>query len=127
MSTSLEGREPFLDHQLLEWIATLPSSYKLEGNQSKKLLKDIVHKYIPENLMDRPKMGFNLPIDSWLKNDLRGLFEEALSNDTLHAQEVLDPKLVQLVKHNFLNSKNYSFQRVWLLFIFMQWYRRWMV
>ena len=77
--------------------------------------------------MDRPKMGFNLPIDSWLKNDLRGLFEEALSNDTLHAQEVLDPKLVQLVKHNFLNSKNYSFQRVWLLFIFMQWYRRWMV
>ena len=74
MSVSIEGREPFLDHRIIEFVAQLPSKYKY-GHTQKMILKDIVHKYIPKELMDRPKSGFTSPINSWLKTDLKYLLD----------------------------------------------------
>ncbi|MBK9525452.1 MAG: asparagine synthase (glutamine-hydrolyzing) [Bacteroidetes bacterium] len=69
MSVGLEGREPFLDHRILEYVAQLPSEYKMNDHAQKILLKKIVHKYIPESIMDRPKMGFGIPLQDWFKAD----------------------------------------------------------
>ncbi|MFN2440801.1 MAG: asparagine synthase (glutamine-hydrolyzing), partial [Chitinophagaceae bacterium] len=73
MSVSLEGREPFLDQHIIEWAAQLPSEYKYHKGQKKYILKQIVYKYIPQQMMERPKMGFAIPIEQWLLNELRGL------------------------------------------------------
>ena len=67
MSTSLEARDPLLDHRLLEFAARLPLSYKANHQSSKRILKDIVHEYLPKRLLDRPKRGFSIPIKQWLK------------------------------------------------------------
>ena len=66
MSVSLEGREPFLDHRIIEWAAQLPNEFKYFQGNKKYILKEINKKYIPENMMDRPKMGFGIPIEKWL-------------------------------------------------------------
>jgi asparagine synthase (glutamine-hydrolysing) len=71
MSVSLEGREPFLDHTVIEWAAQLPDNYKYNNGNKKYILKEIVHQYIPKELMDRPKMGFAIPIENWLTIDLK--------------------------------------------------------
>ena len=66
MSTSLEGREPLLDHRIFEFAARLPLSYKVGDGTSKRILKDIVHEYVPKSLLDRPKRGFSIPLNKWL-------------------------------------------------------------
>ncbi len=127
MSVSLEGREPFLDHRLVEFLSTLPSHYKLsESGQSKKLLKDIVHNYVPQKLLDRPKMGFGLPIDNWLKNELRDLFEEIFNESFLSEQTVLNGAEVMNLKRAYLNGEIRDFERLWFVFTFLQWYKKWM-
>jgi asparagine synthase (glutamine-hydrolysing) len=70
MSTSLEGREPLMDHRLAELAAQLPTEFKFDGKTHKKILRDITHQYVPKKIMDRPKIGFDLTIFDYLKNDL---------------------------------------------------------
>ena len=69
MYNSLEVRSPFLDHKLVEKAFKVPSLQKMRGNNQKIILKDILEKYIPKNLYDRPKMGFGIPLENWLKKD----------------------------------------------------------
>jgi len=71
MSVSLEGREPLLDHRIIEFVATLPSSFKIKDGNKKYILKSIVHDYIPKELMDRPKMGFSIPLNEWFGDELK--------------------------------------------------------
>ena len=78
MSTSLEGREPFLDQHIIEWAAQLPSDFKYHNGQKKYILKQIVHQYIPKEMMERPKMGFGIPVQDWLAKELKSLVEEHL-------------------------------------------------
>ena len=89
MSVSLEGREPLLDHRILEFAASLPSSYKFDGSTGKRILKDIVHKYVPREMMDRPKTGFSLPIYNWLMSDLSYLLEEYLNEQAINQSSYL--------------------------------------
>ncbi len=126
MSTSLEGREPFLDHRLLEWMALLPSSYKLNGNVSKRILKDIVHKYIPVEIIQRPKMGFGIPVKNWLRKELRDLFEDILDEKFLKEQDMLNGRLVMELKNEYLNNRLHDFERLWFVFVLLQWYKKWM-
>lgn len=126
MSASLEGREPLLDHRLLEFVAGLPAEYKLLGGVSKRLLKDIVHRYVPIELMDRPKMGFGIPVSSWMKSELRELFEDVLGDEKIRQQEWFDAALLLELKKDYLNGKLHDFERIWFVFIFLQWYKKWM-
>ncbi|MBC7749931.1 MAG: asparagine synthetase B, partial [Methylotenera sp.] len=70
MASSLEGREPFLDHHIIEWAARLPSNYKYHQGEKKYILKEIVHQYLPKEMMQRPKMGFAIPVEQWLQHEL---------------------------------------------------------
>ncbi|WP_250632418.1 asparagine synthase (glutamine-hydrolyzing) [Rhodoflexus caldus] len=125
MSVALEGREPLLDHRLVEFAAQLPVSFKYDGNTGKKILKDIVHQYIPETMMNRPKAGFSLPIYSWLRHDLSYLTEHYLSQSTLQASGVFQmdfvTEQVALFKANKLHYKPF----IWKLLMFQMWFERW--
>ena len=126
MSASLEGREPFLDHRVVEWVAQLPDDYKLKGAASKKILKDIVHKYVPATMVDRPKMGFGVPVKNWMRNELRDLFESIMGDEVLIAAAGLNVHSVKVLKRAYLEGKLADFERVWFVFAYLQWYKYWM-
>lgn len=126
MSTSLEGREPLLDHRLVEFAARLPANLKMNGHEKKYILKEIVHKYIPKKLMDRPKMGFGVPVFSWLRTDLRFYVDEYMSDEALAVHGLFQPAEVNLIKKRFLEGdRNYN-SLFWYLLMFQMWYKKWM-
>lgn len=127
MAVSLEGREPLLDHRIAEWVFQLPSEYKFHNGIQKRIFKDIVHKYIPKEIMERPKMGFGIPIHNWLQTDLRDLLLEVLNIDKIRKQNILNAnKVDQAVKAFLNNEKNIDVQRIWFLLMFQMWYDKWM-
>jgi asparagine synthase (glutamine-hydrolysing) len=125
MSVSLEGREPLLDHRLLEFAAQLPPSFKNNGIQSKIILKEIVHREIPKKLMDRPKMGFDLPIYDWLKGDLEYLMAEYLSTSKLNEHQIFNPNYVKILISEFKMNKLLYKEIIWRLIVFQMWYEKW--
>jgi len=126
MSISLEGREPFLDQDIIEWAACLPSEYKYYNGQKKYILKEIVHKYIPRQIMERPKMGFGIPIENWLTNDLKELVEEYLSQENLAAHGLFNVQVVRNLVDDFFDGKKEKHLKVWYLLMFQMWYKQWM-
>lgn len=126
MSTSLEGREPLLDHRLVEWVAQLPPEYKMKGIEKKFLLKEIVHDYLPKNMMDRPKMGFGVPVFHWLRGELKFYADEYMS-ESAFAQHGLFKKegIRHIMDRFFAGDKNYN-SLFWYLLMFQMWYKRWM-
>jgi asparagine synthase (glutamine-hydrolysing) len=126
MSTGLEGREPFLDQHIIEFAAQLPSSYKLHRGIKKHILREIVHQYVPREIMERPKMGFGIPIGSWLRNELRPFVEEATDSHFLLQQGLFDPAEIATLKDLFFKGKEELHTRIWYLLMFQMWYKRWM-
>ena len=126
MSVSLEGREPFLDQSIIEWAAQLPSDYKYHNGQKKYILKQIVHKYIPREIMERPKMGFGIPIEGWLNNELKHLVQEYLSEENLKVHGLFNLESVRKTVTDFFNGRKEKHLKVWYLLMFQMWYKRWM-
>jgi len=122
MHVSLEGREPFLDHELAEWVATLPGNFKYYRGQKKRLLKAINHKYLPQGLMNQPKKGFAVPLARWLQNELKADVQHALGPK-------LPPQLnvqgVQAELQAFFAGHNERANRIWYLYMFSKWYAHW--
>jgi asparagine synthase (glutamine-hydrolysing) len=127
MAHSLEGREPLLDYRLIDYVGKIPSQLKLKGGVKKYLLKELTHRYLPKSLMDRPKMGFSIPLAVWLKNDLKYLINDLLNEAYIKDQGVFRweeiSKMVRLFeKRGDINYAN----RIWNLLVFQLWYRKWM-
>ncbi len=126
MSVSLEAREPFLDQRIIEFAATLPDDYKYHKGEKKYILKELVHKHIPKKLMDRPKMGFSIPIEQWLSADLKTKVEHYLSNDLIKKQGLFDVDEVSNLKLQFFSDKKEYGSKIWYLLMFQMWYEKWM-
>lgn len=126
MTVSLEGREPFLDQRIIEWAAQLPDEYKYHQGNKKYILKEIVHNYIPKSLMDRPKMGFAIPIENWLLNDLRPQVMHYLQDEKIKAQGIFNPDFVNDIRAQFFAGKKELALKVWYLLMFQMWYEKWM-
>ena len=122
MSVSLEGREPLLDHRIIEFVSRLPSHYKIKNGDKKWLLKQITHKHLPKEMMDRPKMGFGIPVEEWLKNELRDYLEEFLSDSF---DSILRGKELEKIKTLFYKER-VNYQMIWNLLVFQMWYKKWM-
>jgi asparagine synthase (glutamine-hydrolysing) len=125
MSVSLESREPLLDHRLIEYVAQLPDNLKFREGSKKWLLKEIVHQYIPKSVMDRPKMGFAIPIESWLKNELRDLLETYLSEDRINATGIFHWKEIERLKNDFLSGRKEFGVKIWYLLSYLMWFEKW--
>jgi asparagine synthase (glutamine-hydrolysing) len=126
MSVGLEGREPFLDHRIIEWAAQLPVNLKYNNGNKKYLLKQLAHKYLPVDIMNRPKMGFGIPFGNWLKGNLKPLLLETVSEENLAKQNVLNKKHVLDLLDKYLTGNSTDDWQVWLIFIFMLWWKEWM-
>jgi asparagine synthase (glutamine-hydrolysing) len=126
MSVSIEGREPLVDHRIVEFAAQLPLEYKWDGITGKKILKDIVHDYVPKSMMDRQKTGFSLPIYSWLRGDLSYLIDEYLSPEALKESGLFNVKWVTEQVNLFKSNKLHYQPFIWKLLMFQMWYVKWM-
>jgi asparagine synthase (glutamine-hydrolysing) len=126
MSASLEGREPFLDQHIIEWTARLPTEYKYHNRQKKYILRQIVHRYIPQELMDRPKMGFAIPVQDWLYGPLKPLVLQYLDTTTIDQQGIFRKETVGQLVRDFYAGRKEKYLRIWHLLMFQMWYQRWM-
>lgn len=126
MSVSLEGREPFLDQHIIEWAAQLPMDFKYNNGNKKFILKEIVHRYIPKEMMDRPKMGFGIPISGWLTNDLKHFVDRYFDEAFIIKQDIFNNAEVQRIKKSFYNGKKERAEKIWFLLMFQMWYDKWM-
>ncbi|MCL4857590.1 MAG: hypothetical protein KJZ55_10040, partial [Flavobacteriales bacterium] len=123
MAFSLEGREPLLDNNLMAFAASLPFSYKNNGMLSKRPLREIVYKYLPKKMMDRPKVGFDLPIYQWLKTDLKFLLEDYLGTENTKKDKYFNLEYVQKIKKQFIAGSFRYPSVIWRLMIFEMWHR----
>jgi len=126
MAVSLEGRDPLLDHRIIEFAAQLPATYKYRNNTRKWLLKEIAHKYIPKALLERPKMGFGVPIEIWLKEELNEYINEYLSKKRIDSEGMFDSAYIIKLRDSYLAGKNVSIMKIWVLLMFEMWYETWM-
>ena len=92
-----------------------------------RILKDIVHEYIPKEMMDRPKTGFSLPIYEWLRNDLSYLVDEYLSKEALKWSGLFDEDFISLEVLKFRTNKLHYVPLIWYLLMFQMWYKKWMM
>ena len=126
MSVGLEGREPLLDHRIIEFVAQLPSSLKYKNGTKKYLLKKIAHKYIPKELLERPKAGFGLPVYEWLKTDLKHLLYQYINEEQLSKHDFINVANAIQLRDEFITGKNNNEVQMWLLLMFQMWWNRWM-
>jgi asparagine synthase (glutamine-hydrolysing) len=126
MSVSLEGRDPLLDHRIIEFVAQLPSHLKINNGENKYLLKKLTHQYIPREIMDRPKKGFAIPIELWFKDELKEYFLKYLNKDRIEEEGLLNPDEVIKYRDLYFKGKNENVQRLWFILLFEMWYEKWM-
>jgi asparagine synthase (glutamine-hydrolysing) len=125
MGFSLEGREPLLDHKLIEFAASLPFNFKHDGDRSKRPIKEIVYKYVPKQIMDRPKIGFDLPIYKWLRSDLSYLIDEFLNENAIKQSNLFNYPYVKKITELFNDKKLRYENLIWRILIIQMWYKRW--
>jgi asparagine synthase (glutamine-hydrolysing) len=124
MWVSLEARVPLLDHRLIEFSWQIPDHLKIHGNSGKWLLKQVLKKYVPENLFERQKMGFGVPIDSWLRDDLNDWANDLLDKKNLQENGFDDVLVHRIWKEH--NSKKFNWSnKLWNILMFQQWKKFW--
>jgi len=125
MSVSLEGREPLLDHRIAEYMARVPSAMKYKKGIGKYILKQILYKYIPKNIVDKPKSGFSVPIKKWLLGDLKGLAIESLESKALEKDDIFHVEALKLIVDELKAGQLKSPALVWNIVMYVLWRNEW--
>lgn len=126
MSVSLETRAPLLDRRVVEFGCGLPLHMKIKGSSSKNILKNILYKYVPRKLVDRPKQGFGIPVDFWLQGPLKEWAGDMLSRESLAKHDCLNNDLVEKKWKDHLSGKKNSIGALWTTLMFQAWYNEYM-
>ena len=121
MSVSLETRAPFLDRRIVEHVWRLPLSMKIRQGVGKHIVRSVLRRHVPANLIDRPKQGFGVPIDDWLRGGLRSWAEDLLAERRLVAGEIFDAAIVRRLWHMHLSGRRQLGNRLWPLIMFQAW------
>lgn len=126
MAVSLETRVPYLDKDLVELAFRVPSKFKLEGNETKAILKRVAARRVPKQCVYRPKEGFSIPIKHWLNSDFKPLLEDYLNEKDIQQDGVFNWKTVKrLKKEHHQGTANHS-HILWALIVFHDWQKRWL-
>lgn len=121
MAYSLEARVPLLDHRIVEFAGRLPLEYKFRGREQKYLLKRVLYRLLPRKLVDRPKMGFGVPLDRWFRGELRSLVREYLDAERLRREGYFLPDGVGRIVEEHLSGRMNHFMPLWALIQFGMW------
>ena len=121
MYYSLETRIPLLDADVMQFAWTLPDKYKMNQGVTKKILKELLYRYVPESMMNRPKKGFSVPVSIWLKEGkMREWAESVLSDAHSISNDYINAGLVQAVWKDYIENNHWS-SLIWYILMFDQW------
>jgi len=124
MSVSLEGREPLLDHRIIEYMARVPLELKYKNNQGKYLLRQVLYKYLPQEIVDKPKSGFQIPLNEWLRNELKPLVLKYLDESRLD-KHIFNIKEINNIKERFFKGVDIG-STIWFLLMYQMWKEKWL-
>lgn len=125
MAHSLEARSPLLDYRIMQWAASIPCSHKLRGGQTKYLLKKALEPYLPQDVIYRRKMGFGVPIERWLRTDLRDFAMEMVTSTRAVSRGIFEPDYGRRLMHEHCSGKAIHTSRLWAMIMLEQWFRMW--
>ena len=122
MKYSLETRVPLLDYNIVEFALNVSPHLKIKNGEQKYLLKQVLYDYIPKDYFNRPKWGFSIPLDLWLKNELFYLIEENLSKQIVETYGLVNYKMVKELIEKYQAGDTYLYNRIWLLIVLHKWF-----
>ena len=121
MGVRLETRAPFLDHYVMEFVWRLPLSFRIRNARSNWILRQVLYKYVPMRIVERPKAGFSIPLAAWLRSPLRHWAEALLDARRLREDDFFDPRPIRRKWHQFLNAHEQCEHHLWSVLMFQAW------
>ena len=121
MYYGVETRVPYLDHRVIEFVSGLSPELKFKRGNAKYILNEILYQYMPKEMFDRPKEGFDIPLGKWLHNELRYLIDENLNDAVIKKYGIVDTTEVKKIISDFNTGVDYLYNRIWLLIVLHKW------
>jgi asparagine synthase (glutamine-hydrolysing) len=123
MAHALEARSPFLDHQFMELAASIPADLKVRGGEKKWILRKALRGWLPDDILDRPKQGFSVPLSSWLRGDLKSWASDVLLDPCTLDRGYFEPTAVRGLLERHASGTDGDAKRIWSLMMLELWHR----
>jgi len=125
MASGLEVRVPLIDHRIVQWSRNADDKSLFEGTKGKAPLRQLARRSIPAHIISRPKMGFTMPLDSWMRGELREMISQYLGSGSRVLENYFEPRYVNRLVREHLAGKSNHHEKLWNLLVFALWEEQW--